>query len=504
MKQRNYVPYLFSVLLAIGTLSSCDDILEVEPESQLSDEAYWQTNEDAALGVAAAYDAMQSAYRTKKFYWGEFRADNYIDSDAPQPNTQDLINNNLNPESSADFLQWDALYTMIYRANLAIEKIQEIPYYETQYLGEAYAMRAYAYFDAYRVWGGVPLFTEAALSFSEESIKPRATAQEVLDLVLSDIASAEENLTVISARHTFSKTSLLAFKAQVLMYLNRYQEANEVLTSLIDSNLFSLATSRTEWRNLFLNDEINYPGEGEEGPELIMSIRYDFEEDGNRASGIYTLFYPGVPSYWVSPELVDVWENKFPIDSTEWVAKYPNIPPHVVQVNEDSEEETYLYGDYRYYESIDELGDTGEDLRVSKYHKTNISPSIDDTDIILFRYADMLLLKAEALNQLGRPNEAIDIINQIREARELPLVNEGTVPDVVNVSDKDELEDFILSERRIELLAEGNRWWDLVRTGKAVEILGPINGQTEQTISWPIWFRHLIDNPKLEQNDAYN
>jgi hypothetical protein len=71
------------------------------------------------------------------------------------------------------------------------------------------------------------------------------------------------------------------------------------------------------------------------------------------------------------------------------------------------------------------------------------------------------------------------------------------------MNNQDALENFILDERQLELFAEGTRWWDLVRTNKAVEVMGPINGQTEATIIWPIYFRHLIDNPKLVQNEAY-
>lgn len=150
---------------------------------------------------------------------------------------------------------------------------------------------------------------------------------------------AEQNLTESSSRHQFSRTSLLAFKAQVFMHLNRNKDANDVLDELVDSKVFSLTTNRKDWRNLFLNDEARFPGEGETGPELIMSIRYDFEEDGNRASGIYATFFPGVPSYWVAPKLVQEWEEKFSTDSTAWVTKYPGVDPHIIEINEDSGEQ---------------------------------------------------------------------------------------------------------------------------------------------------------------------
>ncbi len=507
MKKSIYILRAFSLILGAMLVSSCEDILDVEPVSELSVDNFWTSNRDAEQGLAGVYDAMQKAYRTKKFHWGEFRSDNFVVSDQPNQLTEDMIKNLLSPQATPSLLQWDELYSMILRTNVAIERIPRITSFNPQFLGEAYAIRAYAYFDCYRVWGGVPLFDKSQVVFSEESFKERATPEAVLDLVLSDIKEAEKHLTTLTSRHNFSRTSLMALKAQVLMHTKQYEEANNTLDQLITNGGFELTENRTDWRNLFINDPENFPGEGQEGTELILSIKYSLAEDGNRASGVYETYFTGVPSNWVSPKVVELWENKFPTDSLLWATKYPGVPPHVVDLpdeDESSSEPIIRYGDYRFYETITQVNASNEvDLRISKYAKENISPAIDETDIILFRYADMLLLKAEALNQLNRPDEAIALVNQIRTARELPLVNSGTTPDVINTNDKEELENFILEERQIELLGEGVRWWDLVRTDKAVEVMNPINGMTEQQILWPIWFRHILDNDKLEQNEAY-
>ncbi|MDW5288146.1 RagB/SusD family nutrient uptake outer membrane protein [Formosa sp. PL04] len=489
--------FALSTLMVLGV--SCEDILDETPISEVSDGTFWKTNEDADLGVISIYDALQKTYRTNHFYWGEYRADNYVVSNQPSGQTEDLINNALTPETE-DYLRWNEFYKVIFRANTAIDKIPQIPQYDENLLGEAYACRAYAYFDAYRVWGGVPLFKDAALTFSDNSFKEKSTPEEVLALALSDLEEASRLIAKPTSPTRFSVASILAFKAKVYMYLNRYEEANTALNELIALNQYQLTTDRTSWRNLFLND-IAFPGEGEEGPELIMSLKYTFAEDGRRASGIYELFFQGVPSVWVSPKVTELWTTRFPTDSTSWADKYPGVPPHVMNVNPASGEEELVYGDYRYYESITEVADE-QDLRISKYAKTNYSPAEDDTDIVLFRYADMLLLKAEAENKLGNPEAALALLDEVRISRGLPKVNSGALPDV-NINNMDALEDFILDERQLELIAEGSRWWDLVRTDKAVEVMGPINGQTKETIIWPIYFRHLVDNPKLTQNEAY-
>ena len=118
----------------------------------------------------------------------------------------------------------------------------------------------------------------------------------------------------------------------------------------------------------------------------------------------------------------------------------------------------------------------------------------------------MILLLAEAENQLGNTNKSLELVNQVRAARKLPLVTLAEFGATI-----DERENYILDERQFELLGEGKRWWDLRRTNKAIQVLNPIlatipntSQLTEDRLLFPVYFEHLVENPNLlPQNNGY-
>ena len=174
------------------------------------------------------------------------------------------------------------------------------------------------------------------------------------------------------------------------------------------------------------------------------------------------------------------------------------------------EEVRPVYGDFRYYYCRQGRVNSFSSYEIgraltAKWQQINISTSVDDTDIALYRYADMILLLAEAENQLDNDVRALALVNQIRTARKLP-----TVTSTEFGANKEIRLDFILDERQFELFGEGKRWWDLLRNNKAIEILNPIlearSGGvplTQDRLLWPIHVDHLIDNTLLEQNLGY-
>jgi len=326
--------YLTRVLpvLAIISLSlvfiSCDEFLDEQPFSQVGETQFWQTAGDVESGVAAIYDAMQLTYRTKHYLWGEFRSDNHIGSDRVSGANSELVTNNLTPGNTS-VLRWNELYLMIGRANLAIQQIPNISGVDDNLLGEAYALRAYAYFDAVRVWGGAPLYTEPVTGLDQDLKRPQTDGQTLLnEVVIPDMLRAEELISIPSREFRFSRASILAFQAQVYMWTKDYAKANEAMQKLIDLNEYSLVTNERAWQELFLND-LNL-GKFQTGPELIFSIRYDILEDGNGASGIYSLFFAGIPSFFISPQAEFKWIEKFPVTAEDWTAKYPDFDPPMV------------------------------------------------------------------------------------------------------------------------------------------------------------------------------
>ncbi len=494
MKYLYNIKLLVGALLLLTVLFSCEDVLDESPISQTLEGQNYTSNNNARLGVAGIYDAMQESFKLQHYLWGEFRSDNFIPSKKAIPEYRQLAGNTLSP-SMVNTLRWNELYTMIGRANLAIEKIPTIPAFDQDLLGQAYALRAYAYFNIVRVWGQGPVFLEAIKSLDQEIKKKQTPGDQIItDIVIPDMKNALKFITATTGEFRFTTASVLAFSAHVYMHTGEHQLASDAIDDIVALNQFSLASDRKAWANQFLND-IDL-GKFQIGSELIFSIKYNLVEDGQRAAGVYALFYAGVPSFVIAPGLHQKWNETFPTNEKDWLAKYPNPEdvPTYLDANGD-----VIYGDYRYYESFEEaraiydINNTNGGERLAKYAKRNFSPALDDTNTPIYRLSGLLLLKAEALNQLGQREEALDIVNTIRIARELPQINKADYPD------QESALDVILTERQFELLGEGHRWWDLVRNDKAEAI---IEGDNKQTL-FPVYERHLVDNNLLKQTTGY-
>ncbi len=481
------------VLVVVTSASACNKFVELEPISQISESAFWKTKNDATAGVLSIYDAMQDTYRTKYYTWGELRGDNFIRTTKTSTEFLQLINNDL--QSANDVVtQWDRLYVTINRANLAIKNIPEIAGYDPSILAEAHALRAFAYFDAVRVWGKVPLFLEPSKGLTDDAYKTQTDGAIIMkDVVLPDVLKAEELMVNVGNEFRFSKASIYCLQANIYWYLKDLPKAKIALDKFVALNNstknYSLVKNRQAWLEQFLADDVL--GHFEKSTETVLNLKYDILEDFNQA-GNRSLFFAGIPSFFISANLENKWTERFPVDSTAWVTKYPGFVPQ--SKNTDG---SIYYGDYRYAESKEEGRLLGES-RLAKYQKTNQPPNQDQTDIHIYRLSGILLMKAIIENQLDNKAIAIALLNEVRVARQLPQVK------AIDFTTKDELENYLLDERQFELIGEGTRWWDLINTGKAVSVMNPINGQGTDKLLFPVFFRHLIDNPKLVQTSGYN
>ncbi len=506
-----------ALILSVLVLSvSCEDILDEQPISEISPANFWQNNSDALAGIIGVYDGMQPAYRQNHFLWGDFRSDSHrlSESGAASLDVIELVQQNITPGNQT-VLRWDDLYELINRANQAIKYIPTIPNYDENLLAEAYALRAFSYFNAIRVWGAVPLNTEPTESILDLQ-KQRTPAATILnDVIIPDMLKAEELMAIPNSKFRFSEASILCLQAEVYMWEKEYDKAKVALDKMMALGGYSLVTSVQAWEDLFYNtpqspDTPDGRGKIQTGPELIFSIRFDLAEvQGNpgpgngidNRSGVFGLYFAGIPSVNISKTLEAKWQERFPIDSIGWVTKYPNVAPAVTLPTGT------VYGDWRYFLSREGGYENNiPNARIAKWAKSNFSPAFDDTDIVIYRYAGMLLLLAEAENQINEDGvRALELVNQLRTARKLPNVTMEEFG-----ATKEEREDYILDERQFELLGEGKRWWDLRRTDKALEVLNPILDSlgspplTTDRLLFPIYFEHLVENPNLlPQNTGY-
>ena len=518
---------LVTLLLAssFGVLQSCDDLVNESPISARFTNSFFQDNQQLRSGLVAAYDAMQESYATHYLRWGEFRSDNL----SPAPSARSVLitsihNSSMDP-GAASILRWNELYQCIDRTNRIINSAENIVNLDDDILAQALAIRAKVYFDMTRVWGDIPVFTEAITTPEDAFVNVTSSEMIMNDIVIPDMLRANELIANNSSEFQFSKVSVLALMAEVYMSFNtpsNTQLAKEAMSELIALGEHSLVTSPKDWQNLFINQPATDafpegPGKVQRGLELMFSLKYNPPIDFT-PSTIFPRYAGGGKNTVIEESLEELWTERFPLDSL-WNDLYPDTPPVFTREVLDDDgvmTEEPIFGDWRYFASREggdfETGvgsvDVGE-ARIHKWQKNRagLTNNLDATDLVIYRYADIILLLAEAELKLGNTGPALDLVNEIRTARQLPLV---TMADF-GASTDDQLE-YILTERRFELLGEGKRWWDLVRNGLVEETMNPILTDrlgdnapliTADRIFWPILSEHLIDNPNLSQNQGW-
>lgn len=466
--------------------SNCSDFLNEEPVSEIPAEEMWQTARDAKAGVNEIYGLLRTTLRENYFYWGEFRSDNVSQGAAAMASQARVINNLMSTDESC--AKWTNLYRMINQANLAIKYIPNISMPDVadrnDYLGQAYALRALAYFYAIRVWGDVPLFTEPTEKYSEEIYKSRTDKDYIIEnVILPDLKKAE---SLINQKENFERKrisicGIWAIMADVYMWTRQYSLADQTIDKIAGikysgKSFIDFESSILSWHTMFTEELNNKPSddtpENDEysTKEFIFLIHFDMDEVGTSS---YSLMYK-----WFTGS-----GNRAAVLSD----KFMNIF-----------NETDMKGDLR-KSYISKNYQSKYELR--KYMEGDISTSLANTCEVaypIYRYTDMLLLQAEARAHLGKWEEALDIVKKVRDRAGL------ATPTALSFASENELIDYILRERQVELVGEGRRWFDLLRTGKWKEVMEPINGMSQDGNElFPIHYSHLLENPKIIQNAYY-
>lgn len=468
---KNIIKLILVALIVF--MSSCEKFFEVPQRSILVLSNFWNSQSDAELGVAGIYNTAQNVFETDYWRWGELRADNFVNNDRPGANYYAIVSNHLTANTAGS--DWSSLYTAIATANVAIKKIPDIPDFanKNDLLAQALTLRALLYFYAVRVWGDVPKITEPIEGLDQELNFSKSPVAEIYsDIILPDLERAENLITTVSSLNNISLCSILALKAHVYMWPGSHQDykiARDAISQLEGYGYHHLETTPQNWINIFKGSETS--------KEIVFSLAWNYLEDGG--NGGIAQFSSSTPEYLPSEALEQKWKASIPSDFRilATAAFDIEIVPGV--------EMPYLRILTKYCQRYDDRNVQGN------WGNTN------DRDIIFFRLSDMLLLKAEAENNLNNPSGAIDLINRIRTARGLPLVDN-------TITDKITIRNMILNDRQFELMGEGQRYWDLVRNNVILEVMGSINGMNDsRKILWPVAQNVMNRNSKILQNDGY-
>ncbi|WP_282031035.1 RagB/SusD family nutrient uptake outer membrane protein [Winogradskyella eximia] len=481
------------IALLLSVTIGCEDYLDLQPISEETSSNAYETASQIEAALVGAYESFQSSeyYVWDNVLFQDVRSDNcYAGGDNPEIFQLDYID--IAPTHSRLFTHWSNLYNAISKANLVIERVDGIndplltEERKNQIKGEAIFLRSYHYFTLVKLWGGVPLITNTITSTEAASVNiPRASIEDVYAQITADLELAATLLpdvygndaSVNKARATAGAAHALAAKAYAQQPTPDYSAVLEHIDAVESSSANYV---------LIAFDQL-FSGNNYNNAESIIEVQYLGGNEGN--FGPQLLLPPSVSG--------DSW-RKFVTPSIDLINAF------------DAEGDTVRKNASILFESVqwvDEFwGNTQGATIPFSYKWKNASGFASADNTYLIRYGDIVLLKAEALNETNQLQSAVNEVNRIRMRAQLPdLTNEQS-------SSKEVLRQTILNERRLELFQEGQRWDDLARNNALVTTMNAlveVDLRTGNSVNYnmtaakkllPIPQQELDRNPALVQN----
>lgn len=473
--------FIRTLLFFLGMTSfACSDWLELYPEDSLVSEEYWKSGNDVDAILANTYGKLARQVKTL-LLWGELRGGLLSEGMNVPSDPARIMKGDVTDANS--LIKWDNLYAVINGANQIITYAPEVVLRDPSFtvaelnrtLSEAYFLRALSYFYLLRAFKEVPLITEPYIS-DEQDYYPEKTTEDVLiQHILDDLDMALDwgvpsYSTVSETKGRATMYAIHALLADVHLWNNNYQEAITHCDLVIQSGKYALMAENLWFQNF-------YPGNSNSS---IFELQ--FEQRWNYNANLYQSFsYLRNREYTINPRVLELFDQA-----------------DVRGLGASFSDENLVVWKYVGINPEEERGD-----------------ALNDNNFIVYRLADIILMKAEALAQLQLFNEAIEQINTIRLRR-------GVAPMAIEPS-LEAFENLILEERARELAFEGKHWFDLIRIGKRdnyrrkqkvtsalvlnapADAIMPLMVKFQDPYSWyfPIHRDELQRNANLEQNPYY-
>lgn len=463
-----------TTMIILLLFSGCDkEFLEKSPPDSLTEDGFYNSEERAQMGVNAVYESMQSTWSINIIRINDVPSGEIILS-----NTTPLEYNNFTyfPALNQIHDTWRGLYEGIYRANLAIANIPAISMSDAlknQYVGEAKFLRALNYFTLVNLFGGVPLVTQP-LANTDAALIARSPVADVNAVIIKDLQDAEAGLPVSHSGNNLGRATKGAAQAllgKVYLYNKDYVKAEQYFSLVIKSNKYSLMDNFQEvWHRSFENNK-----------ESVFEVQYA-DVGGSGANGRNGSFLPAVNgatgSALATKRAFDAFDPADPRRSMSIFQPGDTFAPNV----------SAALATFSPVWSA-----TGYAVKKGMWPIMYVNSNGINYPII--RYADVLLMYAEAANELNQLDNARDAVNMVRQ-RPSVMMPKLTV---ANTGTKQAMFDAIVKERQVELMFEYTRFNDLKRWGLAQSVLGPL-GYTAKHALFPIPQLELDINPKLTQN----
>ena len=442
---------LTALLAAACTMSGCHGDLDIMQDNKLSASNMWIDESDAETATYGIYLYMRDALKSVHdiyLCWGEFRNGLWGAGTNKTLSGVDQTQVRTSTMSSSNaYADWSVMYKTVNQANLILKHVPEMGISESVRnfsLGNAYFSRAWCYFWIARIWGDAPLALTGYESTAGDLYLPRAPKAEIFARIESDLTEAERYVTDNSDKAVATPAAVQMLKADYALWMYRVAGGGSSYLTMAEKAIEALNLSASRL-------ESDYAQVFSSANKLNKEVIFAFScltEDGSSikiSNQFYSYNHPNKGSYNYRPagDVMTMYADNdlrkevsiTTLDNLNFVNKYPS-------------------------------GQTGSD------------------PVVISRLAEMYLISAEAQGLNG----GLDRLNELREKRGLDRVSPGNEADFL---------DAVLQERRLEFLAEGFRWYDLVRTGKATQTLGTKDYQCLM----PLPSRELLYNPNLKPNN---
>lgn len=478
MKRLLKIKYIIATVAGILVMGGCTkELLEKNPTDKISEQNFWKTKSDADLALAGCYEFLSRGYNATSstnarggwggasMLWDGLSDDAFVSNSSNSFNV--ISRSGITPTTGG--MQMEG-YTISYQAigtcNRLLANIDKVTVLSEEernvYKAEARFIRAHYYFLLTRLYGDVPLTLQPLGLDDASAMLPRTSKAQVLAAVLEDLDFAAENLPNTSYNGHAVRGAALGYKVRVLLTNKQWAIAAETAQTIIDEKIFSIYQGG--YRNLFRK-----PGQNN-NPEIMFSARFLPPNMYSPADMMYSYLKAVQPMHY----LVDTYaclDGKTISESPLYDAEnpYENRDPRL--------KASIIYeGVWRGTDASSAFDPVFENILGGylprKYINETKWPTSyatqSDQDWVFLRYADVLLMYAEAKNEVSGPDQSVmDAINQVRSRAD---VNMPTI----NLNDgygQEEIRQLIRQERRVELALEGQRYFDLKRWGIVKEVM---------------------------------
>lgn len=469
-------------------LQGCSkDFIQLNPVSNANEENFYKTEEDFVNAIYGAYAMLKSGgvYSDNMQLLGDLRSDNTEMGTTASNRFSYFDLTQFNVQATSPIVEsiWNDHYAGIRNVNVILGRIGAAPVPDAvkqRIRGEAQFLRGLFYFNLVRVFGKVPLVTKNIQSIPEAYTYGRAAVDDVYGQIVSDLRAAESALppAVAGEEGRAAKGAAGALLGKVYLTMHNYTAARDVLKTVIASGRYDIMDNYADlWDAQKKNSE-----------ESIFAVQFLASISSPTGARFTERWFP----------------YQYPLFTFSTSGGGYNIPTENLIT-------AYETGDLRKDASLRESYTNRNGQLVTglqgrfqyKFHDEPIRSGGSSDNWPVLRYADVLLMYAEALNEISfdpdADGEAFTQLNRIRRRAGLPAKTADNTDPALKVASQEAFRLAMEQERRVEFAFEGHRWFDLVRTNRAIAVLG--QGLTAQQMVLPVPQSQIDVNPaKIDQN----